>query len=81
MFIDIDEKPIVKFYINAGIYILNNKIIKLIPKNKVRNVEIKKFIALISEFLISTKRGKVIAIPKELINIPIKNKTILKLII
>ncbi len=37
-FIDIDEKPIVKFYINAGIYILNNKIIKLIPKNKYFNM-------------------------------------------
>ena len=36
--IDIDEKPIVKFFINAGIYVLNSKIIKLIPKNKYFNM-------------------------------------------
>ena len=58
-----------------------NARIKLIPKNKVSNVAIKKFVALISEFLIYIKRVKIIAIPIELINMPIKNKTILKLII
>lgn len=36
--IDIDEKPIVKFFINAGIYVLNHEIIKLIPKNKYFNM-------------------------------------------
>lgn len=32
--INICEKPVVKYFINAGIYIINKELIKLIPKNK-----------------------------------------------
>jgi len=41
-----------------------NEILDLEPKEEIELVEIKKFIELISEFLNSIKRGKVIAIPK-----------------
>ena len=54
---------------------------KDIPKNNVNNVAIKKFELLIPEDLISMIRGKTIATPNEVVKIPIKNKTILKLII
>ena len=30
---NIDEKPVTKTYINAGIYVLNKKLIKLVKKN------------------------------------------------
>lgn len=32
--IDIKEKPIIKYFINAGIYIISSKLIKLIPSKK-----------------------------------------------
>ena len=32
--IDIKEKPIIKYFINAGIYIISSKLIKLIPNKK-----------------------------------------------
>ena len=35
----IDEKPSFQFYVNSGIYICNKKIIKLIPNNKLFNMD------------------------------------------
>ncbi|MBY0452733.1 MAG: alcohol dehydrogenase, partial [Bdellovibrionaceae bacterium] len=32
--LSIDEKPTHKFFVNAGIYVLNSDVISLIPKNK-----------------------------------------------
>ena len=35
----IDEKPVQKFFVNAGIYLINPKEIKLIPQNKFFDID------------------------------------------
>ena len=71
---------IVSFTLTIFSFLLKARI-KVIPKNSVIKVEIKKFDVLILENLISTSKGSIIAKPNEVIKIPKKNRTILKLII
>ena len=52
----IDEKPVQKFFVNAGIYLINPKEIKLIPQNK--------FFDMPELFkILSKKNKKIVAYP------------------
>jgi len=52
----IDEKPIHKFFVNAGIYLIDSKMITLIPKNK--NFDMPELFKILSK-----KNKKIIAYP------------------